>query len=69
MSKVNLDQQVTTKYAEMEQVVMNDGKPPLDTETIRQAHEYFEFIAEDDLQVDAWFHAQLKKSLKQKASK
>ena len=55
-----LSQDVSTKFAEMEEVLAS--APSLDYETLVAIHNYWEFQCEDNLTFDAWMHAHIKKA-------
>ena len=60
MANRNIEKQFADKAAS----VLRDGKPALDLETLHAIHNYFEFESTDELDFDAWLHAQIRKTVK-----
>lgn len=56
--------QTTRFYVKMERKVLADRTSAFDLRTLNAVHEYMEFEAKDDVQLDAWLHAQIIKAQK-----
>lgn len=49
-------------YVRQERLVRRERTKPFDLRTLEAVHDYMEFKAEDETELDAWLHAQIIKA-------